>query len=68
MKDLSKMITQFEKLHFKSDEMTRPKNEPNYSYFYLARQIAKCMIKADALNLHVYPVRMEINGTKQFLI
>ena len=23
------------------------------------------MIRADALNLHIYPVRMEMNGTKQ---
>ena len=35
------------------------------SYFYLARNIAKCMMRADALNSHVYPVRTEMDGTQQ---
>ena len=28
----------------------------------------KCTIRADALNSHVYPVRMEMNGTKKITI
>ena len=38
----------------------RPKHEPTNSYFYLERQLAKCMMRADALNSHVDPVRTEM--------
>ena len=64
-KDLSKSIREFEKLPYESYERKRPKNEPIDSYFYLARQLAKCMMRADALNLHVCPVRTEMTATKQ---
>ena len=40
----------------------RPKHDPTDSYFYLARQIVKCMMRADARKLHVYPVRMEMTA------
>ena len=63
MKDLSKIIREFEKLPYKIYEMSRPKHEPTDSYFYLARYIAKCMMRYYALNLHVYPVRTEITIT-----
>ena len=53
MKDLSKIIREFEKLPYKSYEMRRPKNEPIDSYFYLARQLAELMTRDDVLNLHV---------------
>ena len=43
----------------------RPKHEPNDSYFCLARQLVKCMMRADDLNLRVYPVRKEMTATKQ---
>ena len=56
-KDLSNIIGEFLKLPYESYEEKRPKHEPNDSYFYLARQIAKCMMKFDALNLDVYPVK-----------
>ena len=29
------------------------------------KRIVKCMMKSDALNLHVYPVRTEITSTNQ---
>ena len=35
------------------------------NYLYLARQIAKCMMRSDAINVHVYPVRTEMTATKQ---
>ena len=53
-KDLSKIIREFEKLPYESYEKKRPKHEPTDSYFYLARQLAKCMMRADALNWHSY--------------
>ena len=64
MKDLSKIIREFENLLYKSYERRRPKHEPTDSYFYLARQLAKCMTRADALNSHIYPVRIEMTGMK----
>ena len=51
--EFSKIIRKFEKLSYKSYERKRPKNEPTDSYFYLARQLAKCMVIFDALKLHV---------------
>ena len=64
MKNLSKIIREFENLLYKSYERRRPKHEPTDSYFYLARQLAKCMTRADALNSHIYPVRIEMTGMK----
>ena len=68
MKDLSKIIREFEKLPYKSYERRRPKHDPTDSYFYLARQLAKCMMRDYALNSHVYRVITEITGTKQIPI
>ena len=56
-KDLSKIIREFEKLPYESYEKKRPKHEPTDSYFYPAIQLAKCMMRADALNSDNYPVR-----------
>ena len=56
-KDLSKIIREFEKLPYESYEKKRPKHKPTDSYFYLARHLAKCMMRDDALNLHGCPVR-----------
>ena len=64
-KDLSKIIREFEKLPYESCEKKSPKNKPNDSYFYLAIQLAKCTMRADALNSDNYPVRTEPAGTKQ---
>ena len=68
MKDHSNIIRKFEKLTYKSFERRRLKHEPTDSYFYLARQLAKCTMRADTLNSHVYPVRTEMTGTKQIPI
>ena len=57
MKDLSKIIREFDKFPYKSYEIRRPKHDPTDSYFYLARQLDKCMMKSDALNSENYPVR-----------
>ena len=57
MKDLSNIIKKFEIFPYKGHVRKRPKHEPTGSYFYLARQLAKCMIRTDDLNAHVDPVR-----------
>ena len=54
MKDLSKIISEFEKFEKLPYEKKRPKHEPTECYFYLARQLAKCMIRSDTLNWHDY--------------
>ena len=64
MKDLSKIIRDSEKSPYKSYEIKRPKYKPTDSNFYLAIQISKCMMRDDALNLHVYPVRTKMTGKK----
>ena len=56
---------EFEKLTYESYEKKSPKNDPTDSYFYLARHIATFMMRDDALNLHVYPVRTQMNGMQQ---
>ena len=56
-KDPSKSIREFEKLPYESYEKKRPKYEPTDSYFYLARQLVKFMMRDYALNSHGYPVR-----------
>ena len=50
VKDPSNIIRDFEKLLDKIYESSRPKHDPTDSYFYLARQLSKCMVRADALN------------------
>ena len=49
-KDLSKIIKKFEKFEKLPYEKKRPKHEPTESYFHLAREIAKCMMRSDMLN------------------
>ena len=56
-KDLSKISREFQKVPYESYEKKRPKHEPTDSYFYLAIQLVKCMMRSDALNLHIYHVR-----------
>ena len=68
MKDLSKIIRDFEKLPYKSYEMMSPKHEPTESYFHLARHLEKCVMRVDTLNLHVYPVRTEMTCMQQIPI
>ena len=64
MKDLSNIIREFENLPYKGYERKRPKHQHTDSYFYLARQLAKCVMRDDSLNLDIYPLRMEITGTQ----
>ena len=61
-KYLFKIIKEFEKTPYENYEKKRPNHEPTDSYFYLARQLAKFMKRADTLNSHSYPVRMEITA------
>ena len=49
-KDLSKIIKKFEKIVKLPYGKKRPKDDPTESYFRLARDIAKCMIRSDKLN------------------
>ena len=60
MKYISKIIKEFEKLSYKVYVQKRPKHDPTDSCFYLARQLHKCMIRYNAFNLHVGPVRKEM--------
>ena len=53
MKDLSNFIREFENLPHEIYERRSTKHETNYSYFYLARNLAECMMRADALKSHV---------------
>ena len=50
--DLLEIIREFKKLLYKSYERKRPKHEPTDSNFYLAIQLAKCMMRPDAFNSH----------------
>ena len=50
MKELSKIIREFEKFPYKSYKRKSPKHDPTDSYFYLSRHLAKCMTRVDALN------------------
>ena len=51
-KYLSKIIREFEKFKKLPSEKKRPKHEPTDSYFYLARKLAKCMMRSNTLNWH----------------
>ena len=68
MKDLSKIIRGFERLTYKNYEMRRPKHDPTDSYFYLARNLAKFIMRYFVLNLGNYPVRTEMTGEKHIPI
>ena len=58
------IIREFEKLLYDSYERKRPKYNTTESYFYLARQLSQCILRANPLNSHVYPVRTEMTATK----
>ena len=53
---------------YESYDWRRLKNDPTESYFYLARQLAKCTMRADALNSDNYPARTERTGAKHIMI
>ena len=44
-KDRLKIIKEFEKIEKLPYEKKRPKHDPTDSYFYLARHLAKCMMR-----------------------
>ena len=56
-KYLSDIIWEFEWLLYKSYDRKRPKHDCTDSYFYLARHLTNFMVRADALNSHIYSVR-----------
>ena len=64
MKDHSKIIEEFKKLPYEGSVWKSPKHESTDGYFYLSRQLAKWIMRADALNLYVDPVRTEMNDTQ----
>ena len=64
LKEISNIIKELEKLPYEGYVQKRPTHEPTDSYFYLARQLAKCMTRADNSYLHVEPVRTEITSTQ----
>ena len=49
-KYLSKIDKEFDKFEKSPYEKKRPKHEPTDSYFYLARQLVKCMMISNNLN------------------
>ena len=51
-KDPLKIIKEFEKIGRLPYENKRPKHEPTDSYFHIARQLTKCMMRSDKLNWH----------------
>ena len=68
IKNLSKIIRDFESLPRTGYVRKRPKHEPTDSYFYPSRNLAKIMTRDDAFNSHVDPVRTEMTGTQQIMI
>ena len=68
MRDISKIIQDFEKLPYKGSMRKSPKHEHTDICSYLARHIAKCMIRYDVFNSQVDPIRMEMIDTQQILI
>ena len=51
---LSKIIKKFEKIEKPPYEKKRTEHEPTDSYFHLAREIAKCMMRSDKLNWYAH--------------
>ena len=68
MKEISKIIKEFEKFPYKCYVRKRTKHELTKSYFYLEKQLAKCMMRADAFNFQVDPVRIEMTGSQHITI
>ena len=64
MKDLSKIIKDFEKLPYDSYVRKRPKHETTESCFYLTRQLAKCMMRVYAFN----SMRIAYSEPKYYLV
>ena len=60
LKDISKIIKEFEKFPYEGYVQKRSRHEPTDTYFYLSRHLSKCMMR---LNLHVGPVRTQMTST-----
>ena len=67
-KDISKIIKEFEKFEKLPYEKKRPKHEPTESYFHLAREIAKCMVRSDKLNWYNHGSYKEMNAQSSNVI
>ena len=63
-----KIIKKSERFHYKGYVRKRPTQEPSESYFYLARQLANSMMRADNFNSHVESVRMDMIGMQHINI
>ena len=61
-KDLSEIIKEFEKIATLPYEKKRTKHEPTDSYFHLARQLAKCIMRSDNLNWNDHGNYTEMNA------
>ena len=68
MNEISKIIKEFEKLPYKGYVWKSPKHEHTDSYFYLAIQISKCMMRSDTFNSHVEPVITQMTNTQNMNI
>ena len=62
-KDLYRIIKEFEKFEKLPYEKKRPKHEPTESYFRLARQLVKCMMRSDNLNWYDHGGYTEMTDT-----
>ena len=65
LKDISKIILEFEDFPYEVYVRKKSKNEPNNSYFYLERHLAKCMTR---FNMRVGPVRTKRTNTQKMNI
>ena len=68
LKDIYKIMNEYEKFPYKGYVQKITKNKPTDSYFYLARQISKCMVRAGTFNSQVDPVRTEVTITQRISI
>ena len=68
LKEISKIVKEFDKLPYLDYVKKRPKYEPTYSYLYLSIQIAKCILRADNFNSHVNLVRTEMTRMQDITI
>ena len=65
LKNISKIIKEFEKLPYEGYVWKRSKHEPTDSYFYLYRNLSKFMMR---LNSHVSPVITQMTNTEKMNI
>ena len=61
-KELFKIIKDFDNIYKPPYEKKRPKHEPTDSYFNLARQLVKCMMRSDNLNWYNHGVYTEMTA------